>query len=266
MNAWKLIGLALVGYATATTIGFANFIGADNFDDNVKNPTLWGTDLIDGNGALAEINSRLEYTGSGPGVNDANRPWTLNYGSFTSDWQLTLDVFNSHVAAPGEVSSFGMEVFQRDGSPNNSVFVELYSVEGKKGFYSVLRENDIYVAEVDTGNLDAQFGTVRISYDAGSQTMTTSYDPDGSANGFLGIPLGSFGINGSGGATGNANWGMDAASEFYVNVYGYSEEATITSGMLYGDNFTAVPEPSAWALLIMGMVAIFAAKKTHRSR
>lgn len=264
MKVAKHFILALIGWAAATSAFAVSFIGSDNFNDNFKDPSLWGTDDISGNGALNEINSRLEFTASVAGVSDAVRPWILNYASYSSTWELRLDVFNSHVAATNEVSSFGMEVFQR-GDPNDSVFVELFSVLGSKGFYSVLRANDVYAAEIDSGNLNSTFGSLRMSYDGANKIITTSYDVDGPANGFTWIPLGSFGINGSGGTTGNATWGMDDTSEFSLTVYGYSENTTMTGGMLYGDNFVAVPEPATWALLATGTGVIALCRKRRRS-
>ena len=98
---------------TALPTVAAIFTGSDNFNDNFKDPSLWGSDASQGSGALNETDSRLEYTGSGAGISDSNRPWIPNYASFISAWELRLDVSNSHVAAAGEVSSFGIEVFQR---------------------------------------------------------------------------------------------------------------------------------------------------------
>jgi hypothetical protein len=140
----------------------AIFNGSDNFNDNSKDPSLWGTDVTTGNGALNEINGRLEYTSTRTGVNDANRPWILNFGSYGENWAIQLDVFNSHVASGDEVSSCGFEVFQGDNSLN-SVFVELYSVHkvNGKGFYSVLRFNDVYAAEQATGDLNATLARCR---------------------------------------------------------------------------------------------------------
>src|SRR6185295_7925259 len=136
----------------------ANFGGSDNFNDNFKAPSLWGADVSSGNGALNEVNGRLDYTSTRAGANDANRPWILNFGGYDQNWAIQLDVFNSHVASGDQVSSCGFEVFER-GNSLNSVFIELYSVHkvNGKGFYSVLRDNDVYAAEQATGNLNATF-------------------------------------------------------------------------------------------------------------
>jgi hypothetical protein len=106
---------------------------------------------------------------------------------------------------------------------------------------------------------------VQISYNALNKVLTSSYDPDGSANGFNWTQLASFGINGSGGSTGNANWGMDDSKQFSVSVYGYSEKADITSGMIYMDAFAAAPEPSSWALALLVMGAAIASRSLTRS-
>jgi hypothetical protein len=247
----------------------AIFYGSDNFNDNSKDPSLWGADVIGGNGALNEVNGRLEYTSTRFGANEANRPWILNFGGYGENWAIQLDVFNSHVAGGGEVTSCGFEVFQ-GGNSLNSVFVELYTVHtaNGKGFYSVLRNNNVYAAEQATGDLNATLGTVQISYDGLNKVLTSSYDPDGSANGFQWIQFATFGINGSGGSTGNANWGMNDSSEFSVSVYGYSEKTDITSGMIYVDNFIAVPEPSNWpfALLAAGAAIISRSRGRSQSR
>ena len=53
---WALgVLLCVAPMATGQTVG-------DDFNDNVVNPTTWGADSVEGQGALAEINQRLEFT------------------------------------------------------------------------------------------------------------------------------------------------------------------------------------------------------------
>jgi hypothetical protein len=178
---------------------------------------------------------------------------------------VQIDVHNSHVASGNEITSCGFEVFD-ETNLLNSVFVELYAVNKNngKGFYSVLRNNDRYAAEGVTGDLNAIFGTVKIAYDPTTRVLQSYYDADGAANGSTWILLASFGIAGAGGTTGNANWGIAPSTGFKLQIYGYSEDVTITSGMLYLDNFSVVPEPAALipVSLLLGLTIL--SSRRHR--
>ena len=72
----------------------ANLNGSDDFNGAAKDTTKWATDLANGVGRLTQTNGHLQFTTTGvPTQTDfAARPWMLNYGSYTQDWEFRIDV------------------------------------------------------------------------------------------------------------------------------------------------------------------------------
>ena len=93
MKTYHAIWMTTIIVATLTAECRADFNGADDFNDNSTDLSLWGADLLFG-GLFTEVNGRLEYTTSGlPTGNDvAVRPWILNFGSYTQNWEIQMDV------------------------------------------------------------------------------------------------------------------------------------------------------------------------------
>jgi hypothetical protein len=135
-----------------------------------------------------------------------------------------------------------MEVY-KCSNWDNYLYVEMYSNRGGKGFYAELLEDDVFVDDADTfdlsngGSLD---GSILITFDPATKVFILSYDIGSGA-----APIGSFGVSGTGGAHGNANWLMTDSDLFCIDVFGYSRHTTIGSGKLYADNFqaTGVTDP-----------------------
>src|SRR4051812_29119458 len=71
----------------------AQFNGTDDFNDNVKDSARWGSDFSQGGGLFTENNARLEFTTIGIPSSSAlgARPWVLNFGSYTQDWEVRID-------------------------------------------------------------------------------------------------------------------------------------------------------------------------------
>src|ERR1043166_6414925 len=68
----------------------------DNFNDNARDVSKWGTDKVLHHGKFNEANGRLEYTVSGGTTeDDAWRPWILSRFPYNADWEIQFDVFNS---------------------------------------------------------------------------------------------------------------------------------------------------------------------------
>ena len=66
---------------------------SDDFNDNIKNPSKWGTDLERGM-FLTETNQRLEYTGRSGEFSGSARPWILTQFPSNADWEIQIDTFN----------------------------------------------------------------------------------------------------------------------------------------------------------------------------
>lgn len=215
----------------------------DNFNDNSKDTTRWGTDSIFGNGVLTEQNQRLEYTCASPTFpdDDVDRPWVLRRFPYNTDWEIQIDTFNATSPAGSlEVDSFGFQIFS-PLTTLNSINVELYSSAlgggpARNGFDTNLDTNDVTVATTDTGDLAVTNGAVRMVFTAATKVITVFYDSDVS-NGYQWVQYGSFGIAGAAGLDGNTDWGLSDTDQFTVFVYGFSQGMVITSGQMYGDNF-----------------------------
>jgi hypothetical protein len=240
--------------------------GADNFNDNSRDVTKWSTDFITGNGALAEINQRLEYRVTSPDLingDDATRAWILNAARYTNDWEVILEVTNTVVPSiVDQVASIGLEVFNAADLTDNC-YVEMYSsalsrLPFRRGFKASLVVNDLDLNDATTLAGDVtnslSFGAVRLVFNAQSKVFNAYSDRDGAVNGYQWEKLGGFGIAGSGGSITNGNWNMISTSTFQVAVYGFSQGLTINSGQMHGDNFFAQTVSSTAPVIISDIV------------
>jgi hypothetical protein len=228
LHIWLLIGLIpaffCLGQALADT---------DDFNDNIKDTTKWGTDEVKGHGHLNETSGRLEYTcGTGTTRDSSDRPWILHRFPYDADWSVQIDATNNTIPSTNQYSSFGINV-RSAIDQDNEIEVELEAYPG--GVSGVLAEFHYLgipysYAEQLTGSKSAP---IRISFNSATKVLTVSYD-DGSQW----VDFGSFGVAGSGGASSNADWGMTDMDQFMAYLFGYSERMAVGDGQLYGDNFS----------------------------
>ena len=215
-------------------------VTGDDFNDNLKNTSKWGADEIIGHGALTETGGRLQYScPSGTTDDDFIRQWILSRMPYNSDWEMQMDVINNTAVAAGGQNSFGIKI-RSPFTSDNEVFAELYASNSGgasqiNGFHGEL-ETGANVSVVDTGDLAATAGAVRMVFTSSNKVITLYYDLDIS-NGYQWVQFGSFGVAGANGADGNQDWGMASTDTFPVFVYGFSEETIITNG-LAADNFS----------------------------
>jgi hypothetical protein len=235
----KGLAIALV---VGLMIGFSPFVfnsgqafadGSDDFNDNSKDVTKWGTDEVDGKGMLNEVNQRLEYTTSGVGTaphDSVDRPWVSTRFPYNADWAIQIDVTNT---TSGEFNSFGIDI-RSSRLPDNEIEVEL----AQSGQYWAEFYGGTWVSGDDYANFLSgnTHGALQIAFDSNTKTFTVSYDADPS-NGYQWQPFGTFRVDGSGGADNVRNWGLNDSDQFVAYVFGYSEGISVASGELYGDNF-----------------------------
>lgn len=127
----------------------ANLSGSDNFNDNSKDLTKWGTDFVfdpgTTPGALTETNLRLEYTATGASSKEQSlRPWIANSGSYTSDWSVQIDVNVPNLTlASGQQIRFGLGVVNH-ANFNDAISLDLrLDSVGGRVFHSVLTTNGV---------------------------------------------------------------------------------------------------------------------------
>ena len=217
--------------------------GSDNFNDNAKDTSKWGTDDVSGNGVLTEAGQQLRYTcNNGTGEDHVDRPWTATRFPFNADWEVQVDCFNnSSPVAPLQVNSMGLLL----GSPlsgGTELYLELYnsalgagSTE-RTGFFTEMIVNEAPSASEDSGEQSITTGAIRLSWNSKAQVLTCSYDTD-PTNGYQWTTLTTYGLAGSGG-THNANWGLAATDQFFLDLYGFSSSMSVPAGQMALDNFS----------------------------
>jgi hypothetical protein len=281
------------GPLSATTTILPADADRDDFDDGIVDGAKWSADDTDGRGTLTETNGRLEYSAD-PGTRDdlSYRRWIGDSPRYEQDWEARIEIFNSVSPAGDQAASFGIQIIN-GSDPDDSIQFEMYdswidTPSNQRGFYSELVGNGVTSASVDSDTLhpiDITSGTIRLSYDSAAKVITVLFDLVGGSIDW--VELGSFGLAGSGGQSGNVDWQMSAATEFSVAIYGISASPfgnppflTVSGGQLYGDNFIlsraseapGVPTLSIWtllalfsSLLVAGCLYLGAHPHPHRS-
>ncbi len=104
--------------------------GADDFNRPSKDTNKWGTDLTNGAGLLTQTNGHLQFTTTGtPTQTDfAGRPWILNYGSYTQNWDFRVDV-NVPLLALVNTQYVGLLITVFPGSDPSMLFTNSFSME-----------------------------------------------------------------------------------------------------------------------------------------
>jgi hypothetical protein len=194
--------------------------GSDDFNDNIRDTSKW----IEAEPLLTETNNRLEFTTSGTGDENGNWTWVKNAGSYTQDWAVSVDVYNSSVPF-NQSSSIAMGIVGHNVS------------EGPLFVLGLLRSTDPghvigggwpdYYTWHSTTNTSAK---LTISYDATTETLSGAYSLGG---GFIML------------TNRNISWLPAGTSEsFIIALIGSTEnDFLVESGEMYLDNFEAVTLP-----------------------
>lgn len=236
---------------------------ADDFNDNVKHPSLWaGSDVGEGAALVQETNQRLEYRVAVPaagGFDEAYRPLAeLIPVPGDQNWEATVDVHNTSVPGNGKWAAVGMSLFHPEA--DRGVFLELYALGAQRGIITGLdADGEPVGVDGDTGNLGATTASIRLVFQAQTRVLSAFHDPDGVANGQQWRFLAAYGLGGTGGSHGNENWDLNAGDKFQLALGGYSESTAVSSGAAYLDNFVLVTGGTAVPPLVQtspGNVAV----------
>jgi hypothetical protein len=214
----------------------ADLNGRDDFNDNSKDPARWGVDYAPGAGLLTEINGRLEFTTSGaPTTFDvAARPWILNFGSYTQNWEARVDVSVPPLALR-EVR-FGLWIGPGTNLTGNSFRLDLVQSDNQRYFACNLGANGDKIGVADHATTSTS-AAVRIVFDASTTVLSAFYDEDGVNCGYTWTFLGSTNVP--------AAWSMTTTDVFGIWVYGYAESGSVAStNNVFGDNFAASSGPT----------------------
>ena len=191
----------------------ADLNGTDDFNDNSRDSTKWGADIVLGTCSIAETNQQLQLSTAAVGTNCVVfRPWILNTASSNLDWEIIATVNNN--ATPGltndQTCDIGLAV-GNSAAISDYVYVGLYastlgSPRLRRGFVSGLAVNTVDIAVADSLDMGVTGGAVRLLFNSGARVITSYYDVGGNGGGYIWVKLGSFGVAGNNGETGNANW------------------------------------------------------------
>lgn len=246
----SLVILTAFLLALTSVTSMAQIAGSDNFNDNSKDTSKWGTDVVSGGASLVEANARLEYRVASPdtldGFDEASRPWILNTARNSDAFDVVLDVFNNVNPTLANNASIGLTVRSRQNA-EDSIYLELYrsgpNGDGK-GFLAALSSaaagGEVQPYTTPTSHAAVTTASVRLSYNPSTQIFTAYYDTTGSGDGYQWTAYGSFGVGASGGGSlRNSPWQLNLNQGFSVRVSGFSEGLVVSSGAVYADNFSA---------------------------
>ena len=216
---------------------WANLSGTDDFNDNAMDASKWSVFLGD---SLNETNSRLEFASAAEPESIGVWEWILNDAGYVQDWSISLDAFNSidEDGLSDQSISFGILAFYNDPGVYFDVNLQIGDdVTGGNPYRIISTEVESSTGPgIDYGIPVSSLGAgLKISFDAASKNFTGYYD--------IGDGL-TMTTNFNTGA-----WGMSDSDVFTVVIYGLSSDLAVSSGEVFGDNFTAIPEPGTLGLL-----------------
>ena len=215
----------------------ADLNGSDDFNDNSKDPARWGADFTAGVGLLSETNGRLEFTTSGAttSLDMAARPWILNFGSYTQNWETHIDVNVPQLPRPE--TRFGLIIASGTNSFSaNNLRLDFVQTTNKHYITANLAVNGSKISVGTDKPTTSTLVALRIAFDANTQVLSAFYDEDGPTCGYSWTLLGSTNVP--------VEWNMTSTSVFGVWLFGYSAAALGSTNNVFGDNFYASTGPT----------------------
>jgi hypothetical protein len=211
----------------------ANLFGADNFNDDKRDSTKWGLDESENTGMLMEIDGRLEYTGQAPEDafgGYAERPWILNTGSYTENWEARVDVHVGNLTLPDEESGVQMALAVYGNGSIGEIKLEIAREnENTLRRFRYTTDGDVGETTAATATTD---GALRISFNAAQKVLTFAYDANGPVGGYTWTTLKTVDVD-----AGASNWAMTDASRFTLAIFGEHEGVMVEPGDAWADNF-----------------------------
>jgi hypothetical protein len=205
--------------------------GSDDFNDDSKDPARWGSDFLPGVGLLTETNGRLEYTTSGvpTSLDLAARPWRLNFGRYTQDWETRIEVNVPQRALPE--TRLGLLVAP-GADFNNNFRVDLVESSAEGRYFACNLDASGDKVSVGHHATPSTSAALRIAFDADTTVLSAFYDEDGASCGYSWTFLGATNVP--------AAWNMSATDLFTIWVFGYVKSgSTASADNVFADNFAA---------------------------
>ncbi|MEM7791318.1 MAG: hypothetical protein AAF546_07945 [Verrucomicrobiota bacterium] len=206
-----------------------------DFSEAGKLKKVFKPSFQNGAGKLKPVDGAIQYTVEDPSDKDFDylffQPARLRA---SQNFEVVGTFKNDGVPESSkELVSIGIEVYQAENLTNRvSASLSVARVQGyfSRTVFTQVVENSETLDDTYTADLRLPITTTfKLVYDSKGKTFSTYYDKNEDE------PVewefvGSFGIAGSGGDHGNANWRMRSSEKFLVYVYGYSENLTLYDG------------------------------------
>lgn len=206
-----------------------------DFTDVAATEKAFKLSFESGDGALTIKEGAIRYTVDEPTEKDFQylyfQPARLRA---SQDFSITGTFKNDAIPESSkQLASVGIEVYQAQDLSNR--VAATLSVARLEGYFS----RTVFTQVVESGEtVDSTYTTelrlpvevsFKLDYSAKGKVFTVYYDANAEAAEDW-VLVGSFGIGGSGGDSGNANWKMRSSEKFLVYLYGYSENLQIFDG------------------------------------
>ena len=259
-----LVGLILSTVSMGTLAGAP--IGSDNFDDNSRSPVNWAEEFTTNLGRLQEAGQRLQYTTAGnPGESSpldfAAWVWGRNDPRPAQEWTFQLDVSLPDLKLTASQSVFfGLEaadqrnpqaVFSLGYNSRAGGTPHTFTAVTPKG--TVTRECTV-LTPCGSYTSISDLTAIRFRFDGATSTLFTDFDPN---------------------ASDGYSWtNLSTTPDFIpdtIYVFGQSSNRAVTAAdNVYGDNVMTtavlVPEPSTYAIFMLGIALLGWVTRASRSR
>ncbi|MCK4602910.1 MAG: PEP-CTERM sorting domain-containing protein [Phycisphaerae bacterium] len=253
-----LIVVILCVSVMCAEVALAGVLAEDNFNDNIRNETLWSSLYIEENGSVDELNHRLEYTSTGAptGENYAYYGLGMNL-AYNGTWTATMDVHVGNYGLTPDDHGYGIEmaVYSPDSTQGEYIFLGLYrGEEDGAGYFGWELCNDYGTGEEYwDDDADSSDGSVKLVWNEDGNHLFKGYYKKTGASAWTELAT-NVDLN---------DWVWDATPEadriLHLGIGGYDEGTDETLGdgsEMYLDNFGLVPEPATMGLLVLGGMGV----------
>lgn len=208
----------------------------ESFSSNQLSSLRWKPLESEVSGSLTVSNQRLEY--SAPSGTSTDEPTEVFWDGplpIDKNWVAEVTIHNGLEYNSG----IGLVLYQPGG--DETIFNELdvgVDENIERGILTSLESGEEFYGEVGHSLPGVLEVRIRLSYTASNQVVEASVDPDSS--GPLSFQsLATFGLTGSGGATGNRDWNLSSTNRFSLSLAGSAGSGGIVaSGLLWADDFS----------------------------
>lgn len=240
---------AIVGISLLLAIGTgAQAITIDNFDDEIVDPAIWGSDTVSGPEGIsfAEQGGRLDLLSTS---SDLSQSRILRRSVIPlhndGNWSISVEVHNLldvHsdlsarvgliVLAPNDTSYAGILLKVDDPARRLQAYIDTFPGFGP----------DLWPGPADA--LEDN-GLLTIAYDAGLQELALMF-----TNGLgSGPPVSYLTVS-------TLDWDLGTNNNFEFGLLATTAGTTVGPNTAYFDNLAMVPEPRTWMLFCGGLLAL----------